>query len=59
MFLVNTVPLVTQQSEYIRRLTGLSCASLSGEIGIDDWTATEWNEQLDNFKVLKDYMKKY
>ncbi|OAD61482.1 Endoribonuclease Dicer [Eufriesea mexicana] len=52
VFVVNTVPLVMQQSEYIRRLTGFPCASLSGDIGIDDWSAIEWNEQLNKFKVL-------
>lgn len=50
---MNTVPLVMQQSEYITRLTGLSCAALSGDIGIDVWTNTEWNAQLKEHKVLK------
>lgn len=52
VFIVNTVPLVMQQSEYITRLTGLSCAALSGDIGIDVWTNKEWNAQLKEHKVL-------
>lgn len=57
VFIVNTVPLVMQQSEYITRLTGLSCAALSGDIGIDVWTNKEWNAQLKEHKVLKvDYI---
>ncbi|XP_076635506.1 endoribonuclease Dcr-2 [Colletes latitarsis] len=52
VFLVNTVPLVKQQSEYIRRLTGLKCGQLSGERKIDFWKDIEWLAELDKYQVL-------
>ncbi|XP_076220926.1 endoribonuclease Dcr-2 isoform X2 [Nomia melanderi] len=52
VFLVNTVPLVLQQAEYIARLTGLSCTGISGDMGVDFWKENQWNEQLKNHHVL-------
>ena len=52
IFIVNTVPLVIQQSDYIKRLTGLSCGTLSSEEGVDFWHDEEWNEHLNNHEVL-------
>ncbi|CAK9806078.1 Endoribonuclease Dicer [Anthophora quadrimaculata] len=52
MFLVNKVPLVKQQSEYIKRMTGLSCSALSGELKCDLWKETEWNNQLQEHQVF-------
>ena len=53
IFIVNTVPLVIQQSDYIKRLTGLSCGTLSSEEGVDFWHDEEWNEHLNNHEVMK------
>ncbi|XP_076751647.1 endoribonuclease Dcr-2 [Xylocopa sonorina] len=52
VFIVNTVPLVAQQSKYIARLTDLSCVGLSGELGIDFWKDEEWNAQLNEHEVF-------
>ncbi|XP_053977112.1 endoribonuclease Dicer [Hylaeus volcanicus] len=52
IFIVNTVPLVTQQSGYICRLTGLSCGMLSGDLGVDFWNETEWMNVLNTNQVL-------
>ncbi|XP_029037837.2 endoribonuclease Dicer [Osmia bicornis bicornis] len=52
VFIVNTVPLVTQQSEYIKRLTDLSCGAVSGDCNVDFWKDMEWEQQLKNSQVL-------
>ncbi|XP_076668388.1 endoribonuclease Dcr-2 isoform X2 [Andrena cerasifolii] len=52
VFLVNTVPLVTQQSLYIARLTGLSCGELSGDKNVDFWTRSTWAKMLEEHQVL-------
>ncbi|CAL7946238.1 unnamed protein product [Xylocopa violacea] len=52
VFIVNTVPLVEQQSEYIARLTDLSCVGLSSNVGVDFWKESEWNAQLNKHEVL-------
>ncbi|XP_076391381.1 endoribonuclease Dcr-2 isoform X2 [Megachile rotundata] len=52
IFVVNTVPLVVQQSEYIGRLTGLLCSPLSGDCNVDFWKDQEWNQQLEKYQVL-------
>lgn len=53
IFIVNTVPLVIQQSDYIKRLTGLSCGTFSSEDGVDFWRAKEWNEHLNQHEVME------
>ncbi|XP_076245317.1 endoribonuclease Dcr-2 [Calliopsis andreniformis] len=52
LFVVNTVPLVIQQCEYIARLTGLTCGAFSGEMGIDFWSESEWLIHLQENQVL-------
>ncbi|XP_033323014.2 endoribonuclease Dcr-2 isoform X1 [Megalopta genalis] len=52
VFLVNSVPLVTQQSNYIARTTGLTCGEYYGEKGVDYWSDKEWNTELENHQVL-------
>ncbi|KZC10938.1 Endoribonuclease Dicer [Dufourea novaeangliae] len=52
VFLVNTVPLVTQQSEYIARTTGLACGGYCGDMGVDCWKDAEWAKELQKYQVL-------
>ncbi|XP_078032947.1 endoribonuclease Dicer-L-like [Augochlora pura] len=52
VFLVNSVPLVTQQSRYIARTTGLICGEYCGEMGVDLWNDETWNVELENHQVL-------
>ncbi|KAK9308230.1 hypothetical protein QLX08_001702 [Tetragonisca angustula] len=52
VFIVNTLPLVIQQRDYIRRLTGFSCGAFSSEEGVDFWHTKDWNAQLKQHDVL-------
>ncbi|XP_047345738.1 endoribonuclease Dicer isoform X1 [Vespa velutina] len=52
IFVVNTVPLVTQQAEYIARHTGLSCKGYCGDMKVDFWTKEIWLKELDEQQVL-------
>lgn len=52
VFIVNTLPLVIQQKDYIRRLTGLSCGAFSSEEGVDFWHIKDWNAQLKQHNIL-------
>ncbi|XP_043525578.1 endoribonuclease Dicer [Frieseomelitta varia] len=52
VFIVNTLPLVIQQRDYIRRLTGFSCGAFSSEEGVDFWHTKDWNAQLKQHNVL-------
>lgn len=52
VFVVNSVPLVTQQCKYIARTTGLICGEYYGEVEIDLWSNKEWNAQLESHQVL-------
>ena len=54
VFIVNTLPLVIQQKDYIRRLTGLSCGAFSSEEGVDFWHIKDWNAQLEQHNVRRD-----
>uniref|UniRef100_A0A1B6DNE2 Uncharacterized protein n=1 Tax=Clastoptera arizonana TaxID=38151 RepID=A0A1B6DNE2_9HEMI len=51
-FLVNTVPLVTQQSQSIRTSTPFSVGAYSGDMGVDFWDKETWVEQFDHCQVL-------
>lgn len=53
VFVANTIPLVLQQCEYISRLTGLSCAMINSNTGVDFWNDAIWMEQLEKHQVLK------
>ncbi|XP_076280664.1 endoribonuclease Dcr-2 isoform X2 [Lasioglossum baleicum] len=52
VFLVNTVPLVLQQCQYIRRMSGLSCGGYSGDMGVDFWKNEDWDKELEANQVL-------
>ncbi|KAF7405409.1 hypothetical protein HZH66_004315 [Vespula vulgaris] len=52
VFAVNTVPLVTQQTEYIARHTRLSCKGYCGDMNVDYWTKETWLQELEEYQVL-------
>ena len=52
VFLDNTVSLITQQSIYIARLTGLTCGEFSVDKNVDFWTKDIWEKQLEENQVL-------
>lgn len=52
IFIVNTVPLVTQQSEYIKRHTDLTCRGYSGDMQVDYWDEQQWLTEIDKHQVL-------
>ena len=52
MFLVNSVALVDQQSQYISSHTTLSCVGLCGADNVDNWTDNDWRRTLDKYQVL-------
>ena len=52
VFLVSSVPLVDQQSEHIRRTTGLSVGAYCGADGVDDWSPDKWREEIAGHQVL-------
>ncbi|XP_043279610.1 endoribonuclease Dicer isoform X2 [Venturia canescens] len=52
IFAVNTVPLVSQQSEYIARHTGLACKGFSGDMGVDYWSKEDWLKEIEDNQVL-------
>ncbi|KAK2580644.1 hypothetical protein KPH14_007750 [Odynerus spinipes] len=52
VFLVNTVPLVTQQAEYIARHTGLQCKGYCGDMNVDIWTKEIWFQEIEENQVL-------
>lgn len=47
MFLVPTVPLVYQQSEFIRKETKLAVKNFSGDMAVEFWERDQWLEALD------------
>jgi hypothetical protein len=51
VFLVNSVPLVTQQKEYLARNLDLTCKSFCGDDGVDDWNQEKWTQELENIQV--------
>ena len=52
IFLVNSVPLVDQQSKAISQMTGLSVGSYCGADGVDDWDEQKWRLETDKHQVL-------
>ncbi|XP_036140493.1 endoribonuclease Dicer isoform X2 [Monomorium pharaonis] len=52
IFIVNTVPLVTQQADYISRHTGLSCKGYSGDMKVDFWQESQWLTEIEEHQVL-------
>jgi hypothetical protein len=51
VFLVNSVPLVTQQKEYLARNLDLACKSFCGDDGVDDWNQEKWTQELKSIQV--------
>ncbi|XP_067000048.2 endoribonuclease Dcr-2 [Anabrus simplex] len=51
-FMVNTVALVMQQAQYIRRHTPLSVGHFSGDMNVDFWTKEVWLEHLNKYQVV-------
>lgn len=52
IFAVNTVPLVMQQAEYMKRHTGLKCKGYSGDMGVDFWDEDQWKTEIEEHEVL-------
>ncbi|KAL1131765.1 hypothetical protein AAG570_011378 [Ranatra chinensis] len=51
-FLVNTVALVSQQAESLRRQLPLEIGEYCGYMGVDYWNADIWKQELDKNQVL-------
>ncbi|KYM95939.1 Endoribonuclease Dicer [Cyphomyrmex costatus] len=51
-FIVNTVALVEQQSQYIQRHTDLKCRGYSGDMKVDFWSHEEWLSEIEAHEVL-------
>ncbi|XP_014473379.1 PREDICTED: endoribonuclease Dicer [Dinoponera quadriceps] len=52
IFIVNTVALVRQQAEYIKRHTCLTCKGYSGDMKVDVWKEDRWKLEFDEIQVL-------
>jgi endoribonuclease Dicer len=52
IYIVNTVALVMQQVEYIRRHTGLTCKGYSGDMQVDFWQKENWLLEIKENQVL-------
>lgn len=52
IFVVNTVALVLQQEEYMRRHTDLNCKGYSGDMGVDFWKEEQWMDEIEKNQVL-------
>ena len=57
VFIVNTVPLVAQQTNYIARHTGLICRGYSGEMGVDYWNKMEWEKEICEVQVREFFLR--
>lgn len=52
VFLVNSVPLVTQQAKFIERNTTLRVRSFCGADNVDFWTRSNWQDAIDCVDVM-------
>ena len=52
IFLVNSVPLVTQQRDYLARNLDLNVRGLCGVDGVDYWKKDQWNEVFKKNQVV-------
>ncbi|CAF3736044.1 unnamed protein product [Rotaria sordida] len=52
VFLVKTVVLVQQQSDYIRIHTDLTVGTYYGDLGVDSWSKEKWINEFENHQVL-------
>lgn len=51
-FLVPKVPLVEQQTEFLRKQTPLKIKGYYGAMGVDSWDLSSWQTELDDRDVL-------
>nr|UJZ92585.1 dicer-2 [Scaphoideus titanus] len=51
-FLVNTVALVHQQKQQIKRTVSFDVQGYSGDMGVDHWCKSVWDKELNEFKIL-------
>ena len=52
VFLVNSVPLVKQQSEFLRAQTPYKVADYCGADNVDNFTPTKWEQEFAENQVL-------
>lgn len=52
IFIVNTVPLVTQQSTYLARHTGLNAKGFSGDSRVKHWDNRKWLSEIEDTPIL-------
>ncbi|CAL4067860.1 unnamed protein product, partial [Meganyctiphanes norvegica] len=52
VFVVNTVPLVRQQSAAIKMHTGLSVGFYDGSMNVDTWDKKVWLQELEKYEVI-------
>lgn len=46
------VQLASQQSNYITRHTDLNVGMFHGELGVDNWDKSQWDNELEKYQVL-------
>ena len=51
-FIVNTVQLVIQQSNFLARHTGLKCKGYSGDMQVDYWSDEMWLKEIEENQVI-------
>ena len=51
IFLVNSVPLVTQQKEYLQQNLDLVVNSFCGADGVDFWNKSQWDDIIEKSQV--------
>lgn len=52
IFIVNTVPLVSQQTDYLARHTGLNAKGFSGDMQVDFWDNKRWWSEIEDTPIL-------
>ncbi|XP_051160014.1 endoribonuclease Dicer-like [Leptopilina boulardi] len=52
VFIVNTVPLVSQQTDYLTRHTGLKAKGFSGDMQVDFWDNKKWWSEIEDTPIL-------
>lgn len=51
IFIVNTVPLVMQQTDYLARHTGLNAKGFSGDTRVKSWDNKKWRSEIEDTPV--------
>lgn len=52
MFLVNTVALVDQHSNNLKRHTPFKVGAYSGDMNVDYWSKEKWNEEFSKYQIF-------